>query len=167
MISSVTSSLGAPFRHGSGAVGSAREWKVPDEEGYRGAPKAGDPLRRMGGEQTDKQAAMSEALAKVAVEHGTEGSVTAIALAYIIQKSRRLGIYNVFPIVGGRKVEQLRDNIGALSITLTTEQVAYLESIHPFDTGFPASFIGPDPNITGSSAMLSRTEFLTFPQARE
>lgn len=78
---------------------------------------------------------MSEALEKVAAEHGIE-SVTAIALAYLLAKSTF-----VFPIIGGRKIEHLHDNIQALKVKLTAEQIQYLESIVPFDPGFPWSFV--------------------------
>jgi hypothetical protein len=44
---------------------------------------------------------------------------------------------NVFPIVGGRKVEHLKDNIQALSIKLTTEQIKKLEDASPWTPGFP------------------------------
>ena len=47
----------------------------------------------------------------------------------------------VFPIIGGRKVEHLVDNIEALDISLTTEQIKYLEGVIPFDLGFPHSMI--------------------------
>ena len=47
----------------------------------------------------------------------------------------------VFPIIGGRKVEHLMDNIGALDISLTTEQIKYLEDVIPFDLGFPHNMI--------------------------
>lgn len=43
----------------------------------------------------------------------------------------------VFPILGGRKVEHLYQNLEALDISLTPEHIAYLESILPFDLGFP------------------------------
>ena len=43
----------------------------------------------------------------------------------------------VFPIIGGCKVEQLEENLEALDITLTTEQIEFLESQVPFDIGFP------------------------------
>ena len=126
---------------------------------------AGDSLRAAGGKQTGDQARMSAALSKVAGEHGIQ-SVTAIALAYIIQKSASLGVSRVFPVIGGRKVEQLRDNIRALSIVLTETQISYLESVHPFDIGFPGNFIGEDPNTTGSSNMLAGTGYLAFPDAK-
>jgi hypothetical protein len=39
----------------------------------------------------------------------------------------------VFPILGGRKVEQLHENIGALDITLTAEQIKRIEDAKPLD----------------------------------
>ncbi|QHS71465.1 aldo/keto reductase [Saccharomyces paradoxus] len=99
--------------------------------------KNGEGLRTFvgGPEQTDVEVRISEALAKVAEEHGTE-SVAAIAIAYVRSKAK-----NVFPLVGERKIEHLKQNIEALSIKLTPEQIEYLESIVPFDTGFPNTFI--------------------------
>jgi hypothetical protein len=47
----------------------------------------------------------------------------------------------VFPIIGGRKVEQLHENIGALDITLTAEQIKRIEDAKPLDPGFPHSMI--------------------------
>ncbi|KAF9799280.1 hypothetical protein IEO21_10595 [Rhodonia placenta] len=47
----------------------------------------------------------------------------------------------VFPIVGGRKVEHLMDNIAALNIALSPAQIAHLEDVLPFDVGFPTSMI--------------------------
>lgn len=47
----------------------------------------------------------------------------------------------VFPIIGGRKVEHLKANIEALNIALSKDQIEYLESIVPFDPGFPHNMI--------------------------
>ncbi|KAI1395817.1 Aldo/keto reductase [Hypoxylon fuscum] len=108
-----------------------------------------ESLRSMRGpEQTEDERKMSAALAKVASQHGIE-SVTAIALAYVMAKAPY-----VFPIVGGRKVEHLQDNIQALRIKLTAEQIEFLESVVPFDIGFPNTFIGPDIRQTGKAAGL-------------
>jgi hypothetical protein len=43
----------------------------------------------------------------------------------------------VFPIVGGQKVEHLLANVEALEITLSNDQIKYLESVVPFEPGFP------------------------------
>ncbi|AJP41022.1 Aad14p [Saccharomyces cerevisiae YJM1078] len=106
--------------------------------------KNGEGLRTFvgGPEQTELEVKISEALNKIAEEHGTE-SVTAIAIAYVRSKAK-----NVFPLVGGRKIEHLKQNIEALSIKLTPEQIEYLESIVTFDVGFPKSLIGDDPAVT-------------------
>ena len=78
---------------------------------------------------------MSAALEKVTKEVGAK-HMTAVAIAYVMQKAPY-----VFPIIGGRKVEQLEANMEALEIVLTTEQIKFLESIVPFDAGFPTSVI--------------------------
>lgn len=106
--------------------------------------KSGEGLRSFAGisERTEEEIKMSEALSKVAEEHGTE-SVTAIAIAYVRSKAK-----HVFPLIGGRKIEHLKQNIEALSIKLTPEQIEYLESVVPFDIGFPSNFIGQDPAIS-------------------
>ncbi|KAK7752190.1 putative aryl-alcohol dehydrogenase aad14 [Diatrype stigma] len=113
---------------------------------------AGEPLRKLRGEgQTEDEIRMSDALAAVAAEHGIE-SVTAIALAYVLAKYPY-----VVPIVGGRKVEHLQDNIQSLSIRLTPEQIERLEAVVPFDVGFPTDFIGPELQETGKPFRLMTT----------
>ncbi|KAF9012088.1 arylalcohol dehydrogenase [Hymenopellis radicata] len=66
-----------------------------------------------------------------------ERSEARIAIAYVMHKTT-----NVFPIIGGRKVEHLKDNMEALDISLSTEQIKYLDVINPFDPGFPSTLIG-------------------------
>lgn len=61
----------------------------------------------------------------------TKTSLT-VATAYVMQK-----VPYVFPVLGGRKVEHLEQNLEALDISLSPEHIAYLESILPFDAGFP------------------------------
>lgn len=43
----------------------------------------------------------------------------------------------VFPVIGGRKVEHLHQNLEALSLSLTPEQIKTLDSVVPFEKGFP------------------------------
>ena len=61
---------------------------------------------------------------------------------------------NVFPLVGGRNDHHLKENIQALNVKLTTEQIDYLESITPFDIGFPDNLIGENPRKTGKTGVL-------------
>lgn len=125
----------------------------------------GEGLRSImgSGEQTELEVKISEALAKVAEEHGIE-SVTAIALAYVMAKAP-----NVFPLVGGRKVEHLHDNIQALKIKLTTEQIEFLESVSPLNPGFPHDFVGEDSHVTGKSSFLvagtAQIDYVRAPKA--
>jgi aryl-alcohol dehydrogenase-like predicted oxidoreductase len=55
-----------------------------------------------------------------------------VAIAYTMHKAPF-----VFPIIGGRKVEHMESNIEALDISLSAEQIKYLDGILPFDFGFP------------------------------
>ncbi|EFX05157.1 aryl-alcohol dehydrogenase [Grosmannia clavigera kw1407] len=111
------------------------------------------------GAQSVEEESISAALEQVASEHGI-ASVTAVALAYVMTKAPR-----VFPIIGGRKIEHLHDNIQSLSISLTDKQLAFLESVKPFDFGFPHNFIGQDPNGTNEQPRpLARAAHVDFRQ---
>jgi diketogulonate reductase-like aldo/keto reductase len=106
---------------------------------------------------------VSAALEKVAQEVG--GSITSVAIAYLLQRTPY-----VFPIVGGRKVEHLLDNLKSLEITLSDEQIEYLESQTPFEPGFPYNMTGADPRRYGNTTnfMIAREVHLAwvkFPSA--
>ena len=98
--------------------------------------KTGENGRTMLGpwERTEDEKKMSHALEKVAKEVGLDADlgIPAVAIAYVLQKTPY-----VFPIIGGRKVEHLMANIEALKISLSEEQIKDLESIVPFEPGFP------------------------------
>ncbi|KAK7049180.1 putative aryl-alcohol dehydrogenase [Favolaschia claudopus] len=87
-------------------------------------------------ERNEDEKKISYALEKVAGEVGTK-SLTAVAIAYVLAK-----VPYCFPLIGGRKVEQLTANIEALDINLSSEQIAFLEGVVPFDPGFPTNMIG-------------------------
>ncbi|CAI4213231.1 unnamed protein product [Parascedosporium putredinis] len=93
--------------------------------------------------QTEEARRVSEALEKVATEHGID-SIQQIALAYVRQKAKGV---NVVPLLGGRKIQQLEDNIAALSIRLTDEQINQIDEIKEFDIGFPMNFVSGDPKL--------------------
>jgi diketogulonate reductase-like aldo/keto reductase len=60
-----------------------------------------------------------------------------VAIAYVMHKT-----FFVFPIIGGRKVEHhLQDNITALSINLTPEQIEFLEGHLILDSLTTSSYI--------------------------
>ena len=48
------------------------------------------------------------------------------------------------------KIEQLKDNVEALELALSPEQIAHIESVAPFDPGFPAIMCVSDDHPLGS-----------------
>ncbi|KAF2794144.1 putative aryl-alcohol dehydrogenase Aad14 [Melanomma pulvis-pyrius CBS 109.77] len=142
-----------------GALGSG---KFQSKKAIEERKQKGETLRSIqGSEQSENEAKISEALCNVAAEHGIE-SPTTIALAYVMSKYPY-----TYPIVGGRKVEHLRDNIKCLETTLTEQQIAYLEGIIPFDLGFPSNLIGPDPKVIGkATGLLAASGNFNFPIAK-
>ena len=112
--------------------------------------KSGESLRQ-GAEQSEAERRVSAVLEKVGERHGVD-SVQAVALAYVMQKTT-----NVFPVIGGSKVEYLQDNIKALSIHLKDEDMEELEELEgaqAFDVGFPMNFVGPEPRVSGQAPFM-------------
>ncbi len=106
-----------------------------EEEERRKSGAQGRPSYNGQWERTEDQKKVCYALEKVATEVGAK-SIGSIALAYVMQKAP-----DVFPIVGGRTVEQIQANLEALEITLTKEQIASIEGVVPFDSGYPHNMI--------------------------
>ncbi|CAD0113198.1 unnamed protein product [Aureobasidium uvarum] len=97
-------------------------------------------------QSSEHENAISDALEKVAEKH--KATMHGVALAYVMHKTP-----NVFPIIGQRKVEHLKANVEALSITLTQEDLNEIESAAPFDPGFPNTFIFADKfDVTNNTA---------------
>ncbi|TAQ87962.1 hypothetical protein B7494_g3723 [Chlorociboria aeruginascens] len=86
---------------------------------------------------------------KVGKKRGTDAM--GIALRYVMLKvscafklfelTLNIKAPYVFPIVGGRTVDHLRRNIEALKIDLSEEDIQTIESVVPFDFGYPHSLI--------------------------
>ncbi|KAJ6456484.1 Aldo/keto reductase [Mycena sanguinolenta] len=113
-----------------------------EEERMRAAGEKGRIMMNPHWERTEDEKKISKALEKVAAEVGTK-SLNAVAIAYVMAK-----VPYCFPIIGGRKVEHLMENLEALDISLSSEQIAYLESVVPFDRGFPTDVIGDGTKIS-------------------
>ncbi|OCH84233.1 Aldo/keto reductase [Obba rivulosa] len=107
-----------------------------EEERRRKTGEKGRTIFDPNWERTPEERKVCLALEEVAKQVGAK-NITSVAIAYVMQKTPY-----VFPIVGGRKVEHLMDNIDALNIALSPEQIQYLESIVPFNPGFPTIYIG-------------------------
>ncbi|KAK8854467.1 hypothetical protein IAR55_003205 [Kwoniella newhampshirensis] len=108
--------------------------------------KSGEKFRGSATELDEKDIKMGEALEEIASEVGNGATVTTVAIAWALLKTPY-----VFPILGGRKINHLEDNIKALTHDLTPAQIEKLEKIYPFDPGFPMNRFGGDSNITGKT----------------
>jgi aryl-alcohol dehydrogenase-like predicted oxidoreductase len=97
---------------------------------------------------TPREFVAQRAVAEVAAELGA--SPAQVALAWTRAKSPA-----VLPLVGVSRPEQLKDNLGALDLTLPPEAVARLDAATDFELGFPADFIAecePSPFVFGNAA---------------
>ena len=79
---------------------------------------------------TEQQAVVD----RVADEIGCTSSQ--VAIAWVRQQP---GV--VVPLVGARNLEQLRDNLGALDVTLDAGQLARLGEATAIEPGFPHDFV--------------------------
>ncbi|NUR84989.1 MAG: aldo/keto reductase [Nonomuraea sp.] len=101
------------------------------------APSSGAdqaPTRLSAGSLSARDHAVARAVQEVAEELGATPSQ--VAIAWTMSRSAA-----VRPIVGARSAAQLRDNLGALGLTLPAESAARLEEATGFTLGFPADFI--------------------------
>jgi len=108
----------------------------------------------MGRSISENSIKVSKVLEKIANEKKT--ALTSVALAYVMHKTP-----NVFPIIGGSKVEYLQGNIEALSLKLSAEDIAEIEGAAPFDLGFPTNMISSDPSKNWLLATAEPTEYVS------
>ncbi|KAK0449017.1 Aldo/keto reductase [Desarmillaria tabescens] len=118
-------------------LGQGRLRTDAEEQRRRETGEKGRTMFNPNWERTEVEVTVSKALEKVAAEVGVGTNIAAVAIAYVMQKTPY-----VFPIIGGRKVEHLKANLEALDISLSKEQIKYLESVMPFDPGFPTTMVG-------------------------
>ncbi|KAF8970110.1 NADP-dependent oxidoreductase domain-containing protein [Flammula alnicola] len=113
-----------------------------EEEARRQSGEKGRTIFNPEWERNEKEKVVCKALEKVAAETGAK-HITSVAIAYLMQKT----IY-VFPIIGGRKIEHLLANTEALELSLSDEQIKYLESAQDFQPGFPTWMIGDGSDVS-------------------
>ncbi|RFU30147.1 hypothetical protein B7463_g6231, partial [Scytalidium lignicola] len=78
---------------------------------------------------------VAEALEKIASSKNV--NITSVALAYIMHKAPY-----VFPILGGRNINQLKANIEALKLKLSPDDMRKIDSAVPLDFGYPQALLG-------------------------
>jgi aryl-alcohol dehydrogenase-like predicted oxidoreductase len=100
---------------------------------------------------SERSHAAAKAVQAVADEIGATPSQ--VAIAWTMHRSR-----SVIPIIGARSAGQLADNLGALEVRLTLEQVVTLEASADFSLGFPHDFIREIGPWVFGKALLGRAE---------
>jgi aryl-alcohol dehydrogenase-like predicted oxidoreductase len=85
-----------------------------------------------------RQYEIAQEVIRIANEIGCSTSQVAIAWVLAQQHSHAAPI---IPIIGARNPAQLQDNLGALGVTLSPEQLAQLDKASKIDLGFPHDFL--------------------------
>jgi len=75
----------------------------------------------------------------IAVAEEVGATPAQVAIAWV-----RAQPWHTVPIVGARSAAQLRDNLGALEVELTEDQIARLSAATEFRMGFPREFLESD-----------------------
>ncbi|KAF2478859.1 norsolorinic acid reductase/dehydrogenase [Neohortaea acidophila] len=112
--------------------GALGQGKLKSREAFKNRTEG----RAVGSEQPEHFARIAGVMEDIAKTKGKDIPVTSIALAYVMHKAPY-----VFPIVGGRKIEHLKGNIEALSISLSDDEIDKIDAAEPFDLGFPMNFL--------------------------
>jgi aryl-alcohol dehydrogenase-like predicted oxidoreductase len=103
---------------------------------YNQDPKATGRVARWGAAERDL--AIAAEVRAVAEELGCSASQVAIAWGLAQQQPHTAPI---IPILGATKPHQLEDNLGALAISLSADQLARLDKVSAIDLGFPHEFL--------------------------
>jgi aryl-alcohol dehydrogenase-like predicted oxidoreductase len=118
-----------------GALGGG---KYKTEEQIAEQKKRNEEGRKPFSPPTDADRAITKVLDKIAKSKGEGNGITGIALAYVMHKAP-----DVYPIIGVRKVEQIKENIAALKVKLSHKEIKEIEEAGgEFKMGFPHNFLG-------------------------
>jgi aryl-alcohol dehydrogenase-like predicted oxidoreductase len=101
---------------------------------YNKQAKDSDGRAAQWGAINERRLAMAQAVMDVAGE--IDCSPSQVALSWVRQQSGQ-----IIPLIGARKVAQLKDNLACLKVTLTDEQLARLDDISRIELGFPHDFL--------------------------
>lgn len=135
-----------------GVLGGGGFKKAEDKE------KEGTRALQVGSKSRDEQ--VRSVLEKVAEKKGT--GATSVALAYVLHKAPY-----VFPIIGGRKVDYLGQNIEALKLKLDAEDMATIDEAYGFEIGFPHDFLsGGNKMVLGpqDNSFSARSGYFDYPE---
>ncbi len=106
---------------------------------YSGGNQPEDGRAKEGAATRERNLVIAESVVSIAEEIGC--SPSQVAIAWVRQQD---GV--VIPLLGARNLPQLTENLGALEIRLSDDQLATLDDVSQVDLGFPHNFLS-DPNI--------------------
>jgi aryl-alcohol dehydrogenase-like predicted oxidoreductase len=102
-----------------------------------------------GGLVSERNLRIAAEVKKIAVE--IDRTASQVALAWVRQQKQGV----IIPIVGTKKLSQMKDNLGSLDVTLTAEHLARLDEVSKIELGFPLDFLAmARPMIYGSTLPL-------------
>lgn len=87
---------------------------------------------------SDRNMSIAEEVKKIAIE--IVRSPAQVAINWVRQQK---GV--IIPIIGAKKVSQLKDNLGCLDFKLSQEQLQRLDQISKIELGFPHDFLASEP----------------------
>jgi len=106
---------------------------------YSRGNEPADGRAKAGAATRERNLEIAESVVSIAEEIGCTPSQ--VAIAWVRQQDAQ-----VIPLIGAQNLPQLTDNLGALDIRLTDDQLATLDEVSRVDLGFPHNFM-TDPNI--------------------
>jgi aryl-alcohol dehydrogenase-like predicted oxidoreductase len=90
----------------------------------------------------------------VAIARESGRSAAQIALAWLRQRSQP-----VIPIIGARKLAQVKDNLACVDVQLTPAQIGRLDTVSKIELGFPGEFFTKEmPRSLSSGGMWERID---------
>ncbi len=116
---------------GAGVLTGTFAHDQPRPEGHRlsSGPRADQTL-------TGHNLAIAEVVGSIARD--LEATPSQVAIAWLLAQRDRA---NIIPIVGARRLDQLKDNLGALTLTLPEPMLDRLERATEIQLGFPHDFL--------------------------
>ena len=112
-------------------AGGALTGKYLDAKSEKG--RLSEDSKRLG----ERASKITREVVAVAKEMGC--SPAQVAIKWVMQKNPM-----VIPVIGSRKVHQLKDNLGVLDIVIPDEMMERLDEVSRVDMGFPYDFLKQD-----------------------
>ncbi|KAI1483051.1 NADP-dependent oxidoreductase domain-containing protein [Daldinia eschscholtzii] len=100
------------------------------EEGFKAREQNNEGRKHIPLSNHDR--VVSRTLEQITLSLESPATITDVALSYVMQKAAF-----VFPIIGGRKLEHIENNIRGLRVALTDEEIRKIDTASPFNSGFP------------------------------